>query len=586
MADFGVKPNGFSDVTQSVQKAIDLCRSNPGTVLSFENGRYDFWPANAVKKIFYESNTSSEDELADKTKNFGLYFDHIKDITIEGNGAMFMFHGKMSPWAFVECENIKMQNLNIDFERPTMSEMTFKTVTDSSITATIFPDSKYTIIHDRLIWYGEGWGMKNFHAIRTNPATGINTYSSWDPFLNCSVQQIDELTVKFSGRFSGDNFKPGDVLTIRDPIRDETGGFINLSSNISLSNINVYYMHGLGILAQFSKDISFDHVNIAPGPGSKRTMSSFADAMHFSSCGGQIKIENCKFKGLHDDPINVHGTHLKIIEIISESKLKIRFMHPQTYGFKAFFEHDSIAFVHPETLQVFARGQIKNSALISDYEMVIELTHPIPRGLLKGDCLENLSWTPSLTVRNCRFESVNTRGLLVTTRGKVLIEKNIFYRTGMHAILIGDDAMSWFESGPVEDVLIRGNEFIECAYNSSPDNYAIAIAPENHSLLKNYYVHHNIRIENNIFKVYDAPIMTARSVDGLTFKNNKIIQTHFMEPGIGNNSFRLIACKQVIISENNFNTDWKPVVETKDIKKLKINRHSFINGKMVLTKII
>ena len=192
--------------------------------------------------------------------------------------------------------------------------------------------------------------------------------------------------------------------------------------------------------------------------------------------------------------------------------------------------------------------------------MIIELTRPIPRGMLKGDCLENLSWNPSLTVRNCRFESVNTRGLLVTTRGKVLIEGNTFYRTGMNAILIADDAMSWYESGPVEDVVIRGNEFVECAYNSTPNNYAIAIAPENHILVKDYYVHHNIRIENNIFKVYDAPLMTARSVDGLTFKNNKIIQTHLMDPGVNKPSFKIVACRHVQISGNIFNTDWKPVI--------------------------
>jgi hypothetical protein len=567
VANFGVNPDDFTDVTSRVQKAIELCRIRPGVILWFEEGRYDFWPAEAVKKIFYESNTSSEDELADKTKTFGLYFEHIHDIKIEGNGATFMFHGKMTPWAFVECKNIKMQHINIDFERPSMSEMTFKTVSDSSITATIYPDSKYSIIHDRLVWYGEGWGMNNFHAILTDPRTGINTYSSWDSFLNSPAEQIDDRTVKFSGRFTGNLFKPGDVLTIRDPIRDQTGGFINLSSNISLSNINIYYMHGLGILAQFSKDLYYDHINIKPGPDSKRTMSGFADAMHFSSCKGQIKIENCQFKGLHDDPINVHGTHLKITEILSDSTLRIRFMHPQTYGFKSFFSNDSIAFVHPETLQVFARGLIKNSTLTSAYEMIIELSQPVPTGMLKGDCLENLSWNPSLTVSHCRFESVNTRGLLVTTRGKVLIEENSFYRTGMHAILISDDAMSWYESGPVEDVTIRGNEFIECAYNSAPDNYAISITPENQTLVRNYYVHHNVRIENNIFKVYDAPLMTARSVDGLIFKNNRIIQTHLMERGVNKPGFKIVACRNVQITSNVFNTDWKPVIETVETKK-------------------
>lgn len=560
VSGFGINPGDFSDASLPVQRAIESCRNKPGAVLWFDKGRYDFWPAGGFKRALYASNTSSEAELADKTKTFGLFFEKINDLIIEGNGAVFIFHGKMSPWAFVECSNICMRHIIIDFERPTMSEMTFRDISDTGITATIHPQATFAIINNRLQWYGEGWGMKQFHAILTNPVTGVNTYSSWEPFLRSQVTQPDPSTVRFTGNFSGVSARPGDVLTIRDPLRDQVGGFINLSKNISLKNINIRYMHGFGILGQFSEDLSFDSVNVMPDASGRRTMSGFADAMHFSGCRGEIKIENSHFKGMHDDPINVHGTHLKIMEVLSPVKLRIRFMHSQTYGFKAFFPQDSIAFVHPESLEVFAKGVVRTSEMINRHEMLIELSAPAPKEMIKGDCLENLSWNPSLTVRNCRFESVNTRGMLVTTRGRVLIEGNTFYRTGMHAILIADDALSWYESGPVEDVWIRNNSFEECAYGSAPNNYAIAIAPENHIAVKDYFVHHNVRIENNSFKVYDAPILTAKSTEGLVFSNNTVVQSHFMKAGVNKASFNLEACKGVSISKNTFNTDWKPVI--------------------------
>jgi hypothetical protein len=162
--------------------------------------------------------------------------------------------------------------------------------------------------------------------------------------------------------------------------------------------------------------------------------------------------------------------------------------------------------------------------------------------LRQGDCLENISWEPSLLVRNCRFEGTNTRGLLVTTRGKVVIEDNVFYRTGMQAILIADDAKGWYESGPVRDVLIRGNRFEECGYNSTPDNYAIAIVPENPELVPGYAVHRNIRIEDNYFRVYDYPVLMARSVDGLTFLRNKIGASALLPAGERRPRISLIAC--------------------------------------------
>lgn len=571
VTQYGIVPNTFTDVSGKIQKAIEACRNKPGAILDFPAGRYDFWPEGAVKKAYYTSNTTKETDVPDKVKTIGLLFESINDITIEGNGSEFIFHGKMTPWALVNCRNIQMQNLAIDFERPSMSEMTFKEITSSSVTATIHPDSKFAIINNRLQWYGEGWGMNNFHAILTNPATGINTYSSWNPFRKATAEIVAPQTVRFTGDFSKFKAVVGDVLTIRDAIRDQVGGFINLSKNISFKNLKAYYMHGFGILSQFSENISFDSLTVAPRPGSGRTMSSFADALHFSGCKGEIKITNSFFKGMHDDPINVHGTHLKITQIVSSTQVKVKFMHPETYGFEAFFAGDSIALVHSESLQVFAQGIVKTATLISKTEMLVELMQPVANETAIGDCLENITWTPSLTVRNSRFESVNTRGLLVTTRKKILIEGNTFYRTGMHAILIANDALSWYESGPVQDVTIRNNIFEECGYNSAPGNYIIAIAPEDHKLVEGYYVHRNIRVENNVFKVYDVPLLTARSTDGLVFNNNIINQSHLMPQSSNKKSIQLTACKNVFIKGNVFNTGWQPAVNADKVLPKELN---------------
>ena len=117
-------------------------------------------------------------------------------------------------------------------------------------------------------------------------------------------------------------------------------------------------------------------------------------------------------------------------------------MHHQTYGFEAFFAGDSIAFVNPQTLLSLGQAVVKNAMLINKKEMEIELNDPLPATIKEGDCIENITWTPELTVRNSHFERTNTRGILVTTRRKVLIENNTFFKTGMHAILIADNALS------------------------------------------------------------------------------------------------------------------------------------------------
>ena len=548
ITDFGINPNSFEDAIPALNAAIEACKQDGVTKLSFPTGRYDFWPDKTQKRDLFISNTSSEVECPSKIKNVGLLLEGFKNITIEGNGSLFVFHGKMITFSFDHCENITLQNVSMDFERPSMSELTFIDVNDSIVVASVHPDSDFTIIDGHLKWYGEGWGMKHYHAILVNPFNKTMTYNSWNPFLNAKAKEIEPRVVRFEGNFKRFGGQAGTTLTIRDPIRDHVGAFINHSKNIVLDNVSMHYMHGLGIVNQFSENLKYTNVRITPREESGRKIATFADCIHFSGCKGEITIENCLFNGAHDDPINVHGTHLKITEIVSPKAVKVRFMHHQSYGFEAFFANDSIAVVRSSSLKPYASNVVETAKLISERVMLVEMKNPLPKDIIVGDCLENVSWNPSLTIKGCLFTNTNTRGILITTRGNVVIEDNKFINTGMHAILIANDAESWYESGPVKNVRISNNLFENCAYNSSP-NYIINIAPENHEY--DVAVHENIQIINNVFKVYDAPLVSAKSTNNIVFEGNTIIKNNDRKPQNPSIShFNLNACKHVKIRDN------------------------------------
>ncbi|WP_175635892.1 right-handed parallel beta-helix repeat-containing protein [Pedobacter ghigonis] len=569
VTQFGARPNSFADATGSVQKAIEKAKGQTNTVLNFPKGRYDFWPDSAAETHYYISNSSSEVEFPVKKQRVGLYLKDLKNVTIEGNGSVFVFHGKMITWVIDGSENMRIQNLSVNYERPGMSEMTLEEITPTSVTAKVHPDSKFAIINGQLEWYGEKWITKNHHAVLVRPNAGTLFYSNWDVFAKSKAEQIAPYTVKFTGNFTRFKAQAGDVLTIRDRYRDYVGAFNNRSKNISLQNVNMYSMHGLGIVSQFCENLHYDNVAVAPEPGSGRVIASSADGMHFSGCKGQITLNNCRYNGMHDDPVNVHGTHLKVSEMVSPNTLKLKFMHHQTYGFNAFIPGDTVAYVHSAALQIFAQGIIKTAKLISEREMLVELEKPFPAELKVGDALENVTWTPAVKITNCRFEGTISRGTLITTRRKVLIENNVYYRTGMHAILIENDAMGWYESGPVADVTIRNNQFIECGFNSGSDNYAIKINPENIEWVKNYYVHRNIRIENNTFRQYDYPVLSAKSTKGLSFINNKIEKSDFMPAGKVRAALNFWGCSGVLIKGNQFGNE-KPTIQLKDMVKADI----------------
>jgi len=545
-SDFGVKADSYENAAVAVQNAIAACKKKDNAVLLLPGGRIDIWPEGAIKRELYISN-STEDDTLPKIKSIAFLFDDCSNLTLDGNNTLVILHGKMISFAIVNSSNIKIRNIRFDYERPTMSELTIRSFTDSIVETEIHPDSKYAIDNGQVVFYGEGWKTKAYHTILFNPISNTLQYSDFRPFLESRAVQMGPLHVRFRGDFSKNRFNPGDILTIRDPYRDNCGGFIHLSKNIQLESINMYFMHGLGIVSQFSDNISLSKVTVAPRENSGRVIASFADCFHFSGCRGLVKIDSCFTSGSHDDPVNIHGTHLQITSV-DAAKLKVRFMHHQTYGFDAFFAGDSIAFVNPKTLMSLGTAKLKSAKLINRREMELEVDGAMPAFVSDGLCVENLTWTPEVIIQNSRFERTNTRGLLVTTRRKVLIENNVFYRIGMYPILIADDATSWFESGAVQDVTIRNNSFVECGYSSG--NGAINIAPENHQLLKGHFVHKNIRIEGNLFKVQNMPVLTARSTDGLIFSNNTIEGANLRKADTLKPFIWLTACKKVFIKNN------------------------------------
>ena len=232
-------------------------------------------------------------------------------------------------------------------------------------------------------------------------------------------------------------------------------------------------------------------------------------------------------------------------------------MHGQSYGFVAFHEGDEVAFIRAKRMERYQRAKVQEVRRVSDREVIVRLDNPVPADIEFGlDCVENMTCTPEVEIRNSYFTRTCTRGLLITTPRKAIIENNTFEKTGMSAILIEGDAEGWFESGPVCDILIRNNTFIDCAYQGGPGNAVIALNPSNTQIDPDRPVHKNVRIEDNVFQVFDYPILYAKSTKGLAFKNNTVIRTKDLQPRSSNkHAFFLNGCSQVVIEGTNWEGD-------------------------------
>ena len=503
----------------------------------FAAGYYNFFTDNITRRKYNISNTNSQ---PDSLKAIGILFEGAKHFNISGPGAEIICRGKMIELCIDSCESISIEDLSFDYHRPTVSEFRVVGLGEEYIDLQIHEDSKYRIENGDIIWYGEGWTsttriLGQELNLETNDLRRL-----WNPIEGMHFEEIQPRLVRARGEH---HVKIDHIYQLREISRDYAAVFTRRSKNVSWKNVNFYFLHGMGLVSQFSENLTYDAVSVAPDSTSGRTSAAWADILHVSGCKGKVLVKDCIFKGAHDDAINIHGTYLQLVEVISDKELKLRFMHAQTYGFLAVNPGDEIEFVDAESYESHGLNRVKNAMLINPKEILVTLEKSIPGELELEDVIENVTWTPEVEIRGCHVSWIPTRGFLLATRKKVMVEENEFLAIHMGAILVGIDANKWFESGYVRDMTIRNNKFNRCG------EPVIHIEPMNREA--NHKVHQNIRIENNEFILRNELILKAKSAKNIKVSGN------------------------TIISENKL--DDEMVIETSDCSNIEVGQNQFRN---------
>jgi len=560
VADFGALSDSRQNVTGVVKAALEEARKKENPLLYFGKGRYDFWPQYSEERVYYESNTSDINP-----KRLGILVEGFEKLVIDGGGADFVFHDRMQPVTVDHSKGVGLKNFTIDWDIPLTTQAEVMEVGDKSMLLKINREESPFVIEDGNIQFvGEGWKSPLRSVMEIERESRLIAPQTGDP--GCCGRGWDWAhweeespgLVRIHKPFGPQRPEVGNYLILRHSIRDHAGIFIYHSRDTRVENVEVYHTAGLGILSQYSENISMHRVKMVPNPNKNRYLSGHDDGFHFSNCRGQISVSQCEFAALMDDPINIHGTSVRIMEKLSDNKLRCKFMHHQSVGLQWARTGEQIGFLHSVSMQTMAKGIVKEFQVLSPEEFEISFQEPVPENLEEGDALENLSWTPDAHIAENRFMSCRARGILVSTPGKVVIEGNHFESSGS-AILIAGDANNWYETGAVKDVTIRNNVFAAPCLTSlyQFSEAVISIYPEIPDLeASEDKYHRNIRILDNDFYLYDYPVLYAKSVDGLEFKGNQLIRSHRFPPFHPRKyGFSLLSCRNVEISGNSISEE-------------------------------
>lgn len=279
-------------------------------------------------------------------------------------------------------------------------------------------------------------------------------------------------------------------------------------------------------------------------------ISITADATHFVNCAGYIRMIGCTFCNQKDDATNIHGLYMAVDELTAPDKAVLKWRNSGQYGVDFIKPGMRVEIVDNNTVGTFCHATVKDVERLNKLTTVVTFEEPLPEGVRKDMVVAADEEYPDVLIKDCHMASNRARGLLLGSRGRIVIEDNYFHIAGA-AILFEGDGNYWFEQSGVRDVVIRNNVFENGNYGCPGWGAAcIAVGTRIPDLDGPECYHRNILVENNTFRVFDPRILNLYSVDSLTFRNNRIEMTDDYElDGSANEKFVYHHCKNIDIEQ-------------------------------------
>ncbi|MRT91988.1 right-handed parallel beta-helix repeat-containing protein [Ancylomarina sp. 16SWW S1-10-2] len=579
------------DATPAVLARIMQADKKPISEIKFEKGTYHFYPDKGLEEYCHISNH------CDVMVSTAFPIRNFENLTIDGQGSTFIFHGIMIPFLIDHSKNITVKNLSVDWHEPFHSEGLI--IANDEVKKTfdmqISEKYPYEIRNGQIYFIKEYYEHNLGQTILYDPARKAITFNT-EKYTNLTTSKkadvsrnLDRIHYKYEVDFRGPEYKnlgrenrlfveelkPG-VVRIHNHgkkmpqvgmILSTKGeqGFnrvapafrITHTYGFNANDVTVHHAGGMGLIAENSADLILDHFNVTPSHG--RMVSTTADATHFVGCRGKVVLRNCTLTNQLDDASNIHGTYQKIVDVLDDYRIGVRMGHSQQKGFVIGIANDTLGLVRlSNSFYPYQHLTIKSTQYINGRYQIITLNEKLPAEVQAGDLIENLSAYPELLVENCHISGNRARGLLISTPKKTVIRNN-FFSTEMEALLIPVESGHWYESGNGSNITITGNVFQDCnhsglnrgiiRFETDDDNENIAF--------------HKINIINNKFNQFDNLILEISNTDNLKFTNNTITNSGtFPMLYPENPAIKVKSSKNIVFKDNTYSGDAKIILES------------------------
>ncbi len=500
VSDFGAVINDGKDDTPAILKALEACKERKNAKLVFDFGTYDIYGSQKDARGNFKPSLDLKD---------------IKNLTIEGNGAELIGHNYSTIFHFVNCQNLNISGLTIDWDPLPFTQGKVINITDEYLDLEVVAPfvAKAGLKTDAFL----GYDLEKRRMARRFTDHYQKGYAKPSEVIQLGVMR---LFIGSEDRFAGKMPSAGTYIIARHQVYGFQSFMFVKCSGVKMENVNIYSNPGMGVTGENSWDILLKHLKVMIRPGSGRWMSTTADATNFEGCRGTVTMENCLFEGQGDDATNVRSGEYQLVdERLGDNKLRIKTGYqfggsptPPEIG-------DQLEISGSDKLLLPYANLIVRSVQVNekDKTYTVELADKLPDRTIKGDIIGNASSCPKLRIRNCTAIRNRARGFIIKTRD-VIIEDCTFQDITASAVGLEADVKTWWESIGSRNVTIRNNRFIDCKFEGE---YLKGVI-ESHTISTTAPagVHSDIRIENNIFEGSDTNILKLGSAEGVVIRNN------------------------------------------------------------------
>ncbi|MGN0179073.1 MAG: hypothetical protein ACI4DY_06480 [Monoglobaceae bacterium] len=511
-------PNGKNRTVDIVDAIMHAPKD---TTLLFEKGTYDFYLDGAYRRyLFPGCNLSSE-------KNIIFPLLGKKNITIDGNGSLFLFHDRVFPLAAENCENLTLRNFIVDFSFPRCAVAHACEYSENGLVLKI-DRNKYalSISKDNNLIISTGsysfnncerrFFLQQKHGTVCYIASGKTYYENKNlpaPVFFCDAEEREDgILLRFKGDYVP-KFEPDKPIIMSfDENRENDVFFFERCKNIKAENITIHSGAGMGFTGQTCENIEIIGCKITP-KNQDELYSTTADAMLLNNFSGKIRVENCLIDRTLDDAMAFMGYYTMVDKITAPNILISKFTHDSEWGANIYLPGDTITVSDGKTKKEIGTAKIRRATVMNKTDrIVIEFEEPVEDWIKPGDYLDNKERMPEIYIANNTL--INTCSIRVGSSKKTVIENNIMKNS--YGILINDLISYWAELGATKDVTIRNNIF-----DSNSINIDAFVERPFDSGVK----HELIRIYDNKFSNCDRAIRASSvarlELSGNSFENVK-----------------------------------------------------------------